>query len=144
MKWHQCHKCTKYLFHWILNILIYRKYSETTLLWIWKILLHNVPHLQPYRPKYMAPCTTHMLQSTHTLTNCYVAQKAVWKIKKLLISTSKSSCFTLISVDIFNDNSPRGIILPWLLPCIYITQKWHCNARPKLDILCVRGLSLPP
>jgi hypothetical protein len=41
----------------------------------------------------------------------------------------------------FNNNSPENIVPTWLLPCICSTNRCHCNARFRPDILCVKGLS---
>ena len=47
----------------------------------------------------------------------------------------------------FNNNSPENIVPNWLLPCICSTNRCHCNARFRPDILYVKGLpyqSNPP
>ena len=47
----------------------------------------------------------------------------------------------------FNDKPPENIVPPWLLPCTCNTQKCHCNARLKPDLLGIQGLehnSHPP
>ena len=66
--------------------------------------------------------------------------KAVWEIKKLLISSEKSRCFILRNVGTFNDNPQENTVPNWLLPCTCETQRCHCNSRFRPDILCVEGL----
>src|SRR4028118_446760 len=41
---------------------------------------------------------------------------------------------------IFNDKPQENTVPSWLLPCTCNTQKCHCNARLKPNILCVKGL----
>jgi ribonuclease HI len=66
--------------------------------------------------------------------------KAVGEIRKLLISSEKSRCFTLMNAGIFNNNPQENTVPSWLLPCTCNTQRCHCNARFRPDILCVKGL----
>ena len=66
--------------------------------------------------------------------------KAVWELRKLLISSKKSRCFTLMNAGTFNDNPQENTVPPWLLTCTCGTQRCHCNARFKPDMLCVQGL----
>ena len=66
--------------------------------------------------------------------------KAVGEIKKLIISSEKSRCFTLMNAGTFNNNPQENIVPNWLLPCTCGTQRCHCNARFRPDILCVNGL----
>jgi hypothetical protein len=47
----------------------------------------------------------------------------------------------------FNNNPQENTVPNWLLPCTCNTQRCHCNARFRLDILCVKGLpyhNVPP
>ena len=39
-----------------------------------------------------------------------------------------------------NNNPQENIVPNWLLPCTCGTQRCHCNARFRPDIICVRGL----
>ena len=66
--------------------------------------------------------------------------KAVWALKKLIVSSKHSKCYILMNARTFNDNPPENTVLPWLLPCACSLQRCHCNARFKLDIICVKGL----
>src|SRR6202161_365183 len=66
--------------------------------------------------------------------------KAVWEIRKLLISFEKSRCYTLMNAGTFNDNPQENTVPNWLLPYTCGTQRCHCNSRFKPDILCVKGL----
>ena len=45
-----------------------------------------------------------------------------------------------MNAGIFNDKPQENTVPSWLLPCTCNTQKYHCNARLKPDILCVKGL----
>ena len=52
-----------------------------------------------------------------------------------------------MNAGIVNDNPQENTAPSWLLPCTCNTQRCHCNARLKPDILCVKGLpykALPP
>jgi hypothetical protein len=40
----------------------------------------------------------------------------------------------------FNNNPQENTVPNWLLPCTCNTQRCHCNARFRPDILCVKGL----
>ena len=71
----------------------------------------------------------------------------VREIRKLLLSASESKCLIYMNAGTFNDKPPKNIIPPWLPSCTCNTQKCHCNARLKPDLLCVQGLehnSHPP
>ena len=73
--------------------------------------------------------------------------KAVWALRKLIVSSKHSRCYILMNAGTFNDNPPENTIPPWLLPCTCGLQRYHCNARFKPDIICVKGLpyqSNPP
>lgn len=65
--------------------------------------------------------------------------KVVWELRKLILSSQKSRCYTLMNAGIFN-NPQENTVPSWLLPCSYVQQRCHCNARFKPDILCVKGL----
>jgi hypothetical protein len=54
--------------------------------------------------------------------------KAVWEIRKLLISSEKSRCYILMNAGTFNNNHQENTVPNWLLPCIYGTQRCQCNA----------------
>ena len=54
--------------------------------------------------------------------------KAVWEIKKLLISSKKSRCYTLINVGIFNNNPQETTVPNWLLP-------WTCGPKDAIVTL---------
>ena len=65
--------------------------------------------------------------------------KAVWEIRKLLISNKITRYFTLMNAGIYNDSPQENTVPAWLLPCTCTTTRCHCNARLKPDILCVIG-----
>ena len=66
--------------------------------------------------------------------------EAVWEIRKLIISSNILRCFIRMGAGIFHDNPQENTIPSWLLPCTCSTQRCHCNARLKPDIVCVKGL----
>ena len=66
--------------------------------------------------------------------------KAVWALKKLIISLNKSKCFILMNVGTFEDNPLENIVPPLLLSCTCKHKRCHCNTRFKPDILCMKGL----
>ena len=73
--------------------------------------------------------------------------KAVWELRKLLVSSKKSRCYILMNAGIYNNDPPENTDPPWLLTCECGQQRCHCNARFKPDLLCVKGLpyqSSPP
>ena len=45
-----------------------------------------------------------------------------------------------MNAGIFNNNPSKNTVLPWLLPYTCKNQRCHCNARFKLDLICVKGL----
>ena len=86
----------------------------------------------------------------HVLLNCRQSHihalrtkrhnKAICALKKLIVSSNHFRCYILMDARTFNDNPPENTIPPWLLPCTYGLQRYHCNARFKLDIICIKGL----
>ena len=86
----------------------------------------------------------------HVLLNCKQSHihvlrtkrhnKAVWALRKLIVLSKHSRCYILMNAGTFNDNPPKNIVPPWLLPCTCDLQRCHYNARFKLDIICVKGL----
>jgi hypothetical protein len=73
--------------------------------------------------------------------------KAVWALRKLLISSHISRSFLLMNAGTFQDHPPENTVPAWLLSYSCGPHRCHCNARYKPDILCVRGLpfnSRPP
>ncbi len=66
--------------------------------------------------------------------------KAIWTLCKLIMSTYKSRCYTLMNAGTFNNNPPENTVPTWLLPCTCINLRCQCNARLKPDILCIKGL----
>jgi hypothetical protein len=87
-----------------------------------------------------------LLNTLHGLINVFYVinvnrhNKAVWEIRKLLISSEKSRCFILMNAGTFNNTPQENTVPNWLLPCTCSTQRCHCNSRFRPDILCVRGL----
>ena len=98
------------------------------------------PICNSYKPDtwlhVLLTCRQQHIHSLHVKRH----NKAVWEIKKLLISSEKSRCFTLMNVGTFNDNPQENTVPNWLLPCTCGTQRCQCNSRFRPDILCVKGL----
>jgi hypothetical protein len=67
--------------------------------------------------------------------------KAVHKIRKLLISNTKSRCFTLVNAGKADGQTQENTVPNWLLPCScnIQTQRCQCNSKLRLDILCIRN-----
>jgi hypothetical protein len=67
--------------------------------------------------------------------------KAVYEIRKLLISNTKSRCLTLVNADKSNGQPQENTVPNWLLlcSCNNPTHRCQCNARLRPDILCIRN-----
>ena len=65
--------------------------------------------------------------------------KAVWEIRKLIVSTQISRQYTLMNEGTHNELPQDNTLPPWLLPCTCDTQRCHRNAKLKPDILCIIG-----
>ena len=103
-------------------------------------------------------CTTNYVDTwPHVLLNCPQPHlhtlrvkrhnKAVWELRKLLISSPISRYMTIMNVGYFNSNPPENTVLAWLLPCTCSSSRCHCNSRLRPDLLSIRGLpyqSHPP
>jgi hypothetical protein len=48
--------------------------------------------------------------------------KAIWELRKLIISSPLSRCMILMNVGYFNENPPDNTLPPWLLPCTCLIQ----------------------
>jgi ribonuclease HI len=73
--------------------------------------------------------------------------KVVWELRKLITSSPTSRCMILMNVGYFNNNPPDNTVPQWLLPCTCSTQRCHCIACLRPDILCIQGapyLGNPP
>ena len=86
----------------------------------------------------------------HILLNCRQSHihalrtkrynKAIWALRKLIVSSKHSKYYILMNARTFNDNPLENTVPLWLLPCTCGLQRCHCNARFKSDIICVKGL----
>ena len=72
--------------------------------------------------------------------------KAVWEIRKLLVSNAVTRSYILMNAGTYNNIPPENTVPPWLLPCTCAPLRCHCNARLKPDILCILGhpYNFPP
>ena len=66
--------------------------------------------------------------------------KAVWALRKFIVSSKHSRCYIRMNVGTFNENPPENTVPPWLLPCTCSLQRCHCNAKFKPYIICVKRL----
>ena len=81
-------------------------------------------------------CNQHHIHALRTKRH----NKAVWELRKLILSTQKSRCYTLMNAGTFNNNPQENTVPTWLLPCTCAQQRCHCNARFKPDLLCIKEL----
>ena len=65
--------------------------------------------------------------------------KAVWAIRKLLVSHRVTRHYILMNASTYNERPPENTVPTWLLPCTCDSPRCHCNARLKPDILCLLG-----
>jgi hypothetical protein len=67
--------------------------------------------------------------------------KAVQEICKFLISNTKSRCYILMNAGKTDGQAEENTIPQWLLPCTCNNQiqRCQCNAKLRLDILCIRN-----
>ena len=65
--------------------------------------------------------------------------KAVWEIRKLLVSNKIRRHYILMNAGTYNELPQDNTIPTWLLPCTCGAQRCHCNAILKPDILCIIG-----
>jgi hypothetical protein len=65
--------------------------------------------------------------------------KAVWELRKLILSSQESRCYTLMNAGTFNNNPQENTVPPWLITCSCEQQRCQCNARFKPYILCIKG-----
>ena len=63
-------------------------------------------------------------QHIHSL-HVKIHNKAVWEIRKLLISSENPRCYTLMNAGTFNDNPQENTVPNWLLPCTCGSQRCH-------------------
>ena len=86
----------------------------------------------------------------HILLNCRQSHihalrtkrhnKAIWALRKLIVSSKHSTCYVLMNAETYNDNPPENTIPSWLLPCTCGLQRCHYSARFKPGIICVKEL----
>jgi hypothetical protein len=88
-------------------------------------------------------CNQHHIHALRTKRH----NKAVWEIRKLILSLQKSRCYILMNAGTFNNNPQENTVPTWLLPCTCAQQRCHCNTRFKPNLLCIIELphqSTPP
>src|ERR1700738_2827993 len=72
-------------------------------------------------------CKQHHIHALRTKRH----NKAVWELRKLIVSSKKSRCYILMNVGTFNNDPPENTVPSWILPCVCGQQRCHCNARFK-------------
>ena len=68
-----------------------------------------------------------------------IHNKAIWEMRKLIVSTRISRHYILMNAWTHNELSQENMVPPWSLPCTCDTQRCHCNARLKPNLLCIIG-----
>jgi hypothetical protein len=67
--------------------------------------------------------------------------KAVQEVRKMLISNATSHCFIRVNAGKSDGHAHENTVPNWLLPCSCNnqTQRCQCNAKLRLDILCIQN-----
>ena len=81
-------------------------------------------------------CRQQHIHSVHVKRH----NKAIWEIRKLLISSENPRCYIPMNIRTFNNSPQENTVPNWLLPCTCGTHRCHCNAQFRPDILCVKEL----
>ena len=88
-------------------------------------------------------CKQHHMHALRTKRH----NKAIWELRKLIVTSKKSRCYALMNASTFNNDPLENIVPPWLLPYLCGQQRCHCNVIFIPDLLFVKGLpyqSPPP
>ena len=91
-----------------------------------------------------------LLKCNNPIIHGFIVQrhnKAVWTIRKILLSNPITRYHTIMNAGKFMNAPPENTVPFWLLPCSCDSQRCHCIARFKLDILYIQGIlynSNPP
>ena len=88
-------------------------------------------------------CTHHHIHAIRVKRH----NKTIGKLRKLILSSQKSRCYTLMNAGAFNNNPQENTVPPRLLACTCEQQRCHYNARFKPDIFCIKVLpykNVPP
>ena len=67
--------------------------------------------------------------------------KAIQEIRKFVISNTESRCYIVMNAGKTDAQTQENIVPHWLPPCTCNnqTQRCQCNAKLRLDILCIRN-----
>ena len=82
--------------------------QKTTILWNSTIPLKNMSYLHTRKTQthgFMS--SSYVNNTTYTPLRTKRHNKAVWEIRKLILSSNKSRCYTLMNAGTFNNNPPR-------------------------------------
>ena len=85
-----------------------------------------------------------LLKCTNPIIHGLIVQrhnKAVWKIRKLLLFNPTTCCYTIMNARKFLKAPRENSVPQWLLQCSYNTPRCQCNARFKPDILCIQSIT---
>ena len=101
------------------------------------------PNCQIYTSQEKDTWVHVLLKCTNPIIHGLIVQKhnkAVWEIRKLLLSNPITRHYTLMNAGRFMNSSPENTIPHWLLPCSSTQTRCYCNDRLKPDILCTQGI----
>jgi hypothetical protein len=65
--------------------------------------------------------------------------EATHTIRHMLLSQKSTRCLTLMNVGKFQNQPPDNTVPIWLLPC-HCNNRCQCNARLRLDVICIKPL----
>ena len=130
------HGQTKNMLNKFQNWTIYGPRPKTTILRHRSLPIENMSCLQLNR------CGHRLLKCKQQHIHALITKrhnKAVWEIHKLVLSNKIARHYTLMNAWTYNKIPQENTIPTWLLTCTCDTQRCHCNARLKPDILCIIG-----
>jgi hypothetical protein len=132
------------------KLLVFLNFDITN---IWVMLANNYSlapsYIRPLRVLFVTPWKlTHGPTYSSTVKiptfMLFALNATIRPLPKLknyvLVSSSHSCIYILMNAGIYDFNPPDNTVPPWLLPCVCQSPRCHCDARLKLDILCVRGV----
>jgi hypothetical protein len=89
------------------------------------------PSLEPDTWEHLLlNCRHHHIHALHIKRH----NKAVWEIRKLLVSSRTSRSYILMNAGTFNDAPLDNTVPPWLLSCSCGPLRCHCLAHLKPDL----------
>jgi hypothetical protein len=95
----------------------------------------NSPEIDTW-PHVLLSCTNPHIHALRIKRH----NKAVTKIRKLLVSSSHSRGYIFMNAGIYDGHPLDNTIPPWLLACVCQSPQCQCDVRFKPDILCICGV----